>query len=364
MTEYDVVVVGAGPAGSAAAKTTAERGLKTVLLEQHTEIGVPTHCNGVIPPPMVDLAREILRTMGSYIVLREFRKARLYAPSGKVIKSTAIPANTLFLVDRAQFDRELARQAVNAGADLLLNTRVTGLLDREGTVIGVTTASSSSPELHAKIVIAADGINAIQKGIPKWAGLTPVGQRYWGGISLELTRVRELEPDTVELHTGSFTKKGHLTVTPRDEVSCMTHFETMAEFQRVKLGHYALSRRLKDAVPLKMVGYMHPWDLGERLPKIVKNGLILTGSAANWRGTITAFASGRYAGEIASEAVTEGNVTEKKLSKYEELLKRIPSKGYQFKSKLNVFPFYQRSDEEIETLLLEMVDKGTLNWPP
>ena len=69
MTEYDVVVVGAGPAGSAAAKATAERGLKTVLLEEHTEIGVPTHCNGVIPPPMVDLTREMLRTMVGHIVL-------------------------------------------------------------------------------------------------------------------------------------------------------------------------------------------------------------------------------------------------------------------------------------------------------
>ena len=212
-------------------------------------------------------------------------------------------------------------------------------------------------------MIAADGINAIQKGIPKWAFLTPIDQRYRGGISLELTRVK-LEPDTVELHTGSFTKKGYLTVIPRDEVSCMTGFETMAEFWRVRLGNYALSKRLQDAVPLKIVGYSHTWDLGERLSKIVKNGLIITGSAANWRGTITALASGMYAGEIASEAIIEGNVTEKKLGKYEDLLKRIPSKGYQFTSKINVFSFYQRSDEEIENLLLEMVNKGTLNWPP
>jgi digeranylgeranylglycerophospholipid reductase len=364
MNEYDVIVVGAGPAGSAAAKAAAGRGAKTVLLEEHTEIGVPTHCNGVIPPPLVDLAREILHTMGQRVVLREFRKARVYAPSGKVVKSVPIPPNTLFLVDRAQFDRELARQAVNAGADLILNTRVNGLLKRDGRVVGVTTGSAANPEIYGKVVIAADGINAIQKGVPKWAGLTPINQRYWGGISFELTRVRGLEPDTVELHTGAFTKKGHLTITPRDEVSCMTHFETLDEFRQAKLGNYALSKKLKDAVPLKMVGYRHTWDLGERLPKIIDNGLILTGSAANWRGTIISIALGIYAGQVASEAVVEDDVTEKKLSKYEELLAKIPGKGYQFKSKMSVFPFYQRSDDEIEELLLERIDKGTLNWPP
>jgi digeranylgeranylglycerophospholipid reductase len=362
--QYDIVVVGAGPAGSAAAKAAAERGAKTVILEEHTEIGVPTHCLGVILPPLVDLAREVLHTMDRRVIIREFKAARAYAPSGKVVQSAPIPAGTLFLVDRARFDRELARQAVNAGADLILNTRVTGLLKRNGKVIGVTTGSTANPEVYGKLVIAADGINAIQKGIPRWAGLTPVNQRYWGGISLELTRVQDLAPDTVELHTGAFTKKGHLTVTPSDGVSCMTHFETMGEFRRAKLGNYALSKKLRDAVPLKMVGYRHTWDLGERLPKVTDNGLILTGSAANWRGILVSFATGRYAGQVASEAVRKGDVTENKLRKYEELLTQMPSKGYQFTSKISVFPFNQRSDEEIEELLIEGINKGTLDWPP
>jgi digeranylgeranylglycerophospholipid reductase len=43
MKDYDLIVVGAGPAGSAAAKSAAERGVKTVLLEEHAEIGVPAH---------------------------------------------------------------------------------------------------------------------------------------------------------------------------------------------------------------------------------------------------------------------------------------------------------------------------------
>ena len=50
MNQYDIVVVGAGPAGAAAAQMAAERGLKTVILEEHRVIGIPVHCSGFISP--------------------------------------------------------------------------------------------------------------------------------------------------------------------------------------------------------------------------------------------------------------------------------------------------------------------------
>ena len=45
--DYDVIVVGAGPAGSAAAKAAAESGAKTIVLEEHPKIGLPQHCSGL-----------------------------------------------------------------------------------------------------------------------------------------------------------------------------------------------------------------------------------------------------------------------------------------------------------------------------
>ena len=43
---YDVVVIGAGPAGSMTARLIAERGFKTLLCEEHSSIGTPVHCTG------------------------------------------------------------------------------------------------------------------------------------------------------------------------------------------------------------------------------------------------------------------------------------------------------------------------------
>jgi digeranylgeranylglycerophospholipid reductase len=364
MVEYDIVVVGAGPAGSSAAKTVAERGLKTVLIEEHTSIGIPVHCNGGIPPTLSSVARSVLKTMDKRVILRKYKAARVYAPSGKLVKETTITGKDIYLIDRARFDQEMARQAVNAGAELLINTKVTGLIRKGGRIAGITTGSSAHPEIYGKVVIAADGIHAVQKGIPFWAGLTPPDQTYIRGISFELTRVQGLEPETLEMHAGTFSPKGWMTVFPRDAVSCLTSFETLADYERVKAGCYALSGKIKDASPLRMVGYSHASNLGVRLPKIISDGLILTGSAANCRGTIPVIVTGIAAGEAAAEAVLSGDVTEKGLSKYEGLLsQRLPRSGFMYTGFTNILPFANCSDSEIEKRLMEIIEKDRLPWP-
>jgi digeranylgeranylglycerophospholipid reductase len=360
--EYDVIIIGAGPAGCAAAKIAANLGIKTLILEEHTEIGIPAHCCGLVHYPIAELTQEILRTVDQRTILNEFRARRIYAPSGKIVKSIVIPRNTTFLVDRALFDKELARQAVKAGADLLLNTRATGLIQEGNHYIGVKTSATANPEIYGKLIIAADGINAIQKGVPNWSGLATVDQRYWGGISLEMTRVKDIEPDTIEEHFGAFVEGGKTSIGPRDEASCVVYFTKMEELQNIKLGNYIISNKLRDAIPLRITGFRHSWELGKRLAKLVKNNLILTGSAASWRGIITAYVTGTCAGQAAAEAILESDVTEKKLNKYEELLSKvIPQKGYQFRAKVNSY-FYRRSDGEIENQLLEMAEKGMLNY--
>jgi digeranylgeranylglycerophospholipid reductase len=365
MNECDVVIVGAGPAGSAAAKTSAERGAKTILLEEHTTIGVPTHCTGgLFSPTRPDFTEEILRTLGKHLILREYKAAHVFAPSGKLVKEISLSGKGCYLIERAQFDRDLARLAINAGAELWLNACVTGLLKKGKIVTGVSIGSKGASNVVSKVVIAAEGMHGPLKGIPKWEGLTRADQTTTGGISLELTRVNGLEPDIIEFHFGSFTPKGWVTIWPRDAVSCMTHFMKLADFERVKIGDYLLSKRLRDAFPLRITGYSHTSDWGLRLPEIVKDGLIVTGSGANWRGIISAIVSGRYAGEIAAEAVKEGDVTMEKLGKYLDLYESgLNGKDYQHKGYMQGFPFYQRSDQVIEELLLDMIERNKFPFP-
>jgi digeranylgeranylglycerophospholipid reductase len=354
MKEYDVIVIGAGPAGSTAAKIAAERALEVLVLEEHPIIGVPVHCSGVLfATTRPALTQEILGNMDKRVIIREYKAIQVFAPSGKIIKEVSIAGTNSYLIQRDLFDQDLARQAVNSGVDLKLNTRVTGFLRQQDRVIGVTTNSSTMPEVRGNIIIATDGIHSAEKGISRWAGLSPAAPISVHGISIELTRVQNIDPDVFEFHAGSFTEKGWTSIFPRDNVSCMTHFQNMTEFENVKAGEYMISGKIKNAVPFRMAGWSHTADMGSGLPRSVDDGLILAGSAANLLGILPAIISGRYAAETAVESVNTRDYSAKRLSKYDDLSRTLKApKGFK-----EGFPFYRRSDGEIEKIILEMLEK-------
>ena len=356
MNEYDVIIVGAGPAGSAAAKVVAERGFKVIFLEEHTVIGLPDHCWGLLSqttrPAVIE---ELLGTLPRSVVSRKYRAIRIFAPSGKMVKEVSVEGTSDYLIQRDAFDRELAKLAINAGADLRLNTRVTGLIKQDGRIIGVTTNSTSIPNLYGKVVIAADGIEASHKGISNWEELTEAGQTFTSGIAIELTRVNDIEPDVREFHLGTFRERGWTGLNPRDSVSCTMDFRSMAEFEKVKADNYLLSNTLKDAVPIRVTGWYHRSDLGAGLPRLVKDGLLLAGAAANLQSVPVAIVSGRYAAEVAVEAIQENDVTAKKLSKYEDLCKSISRPGRGFSK---AAPFSESSDEDIEKALPGIIERN------
>ena len=69
---YDVIVIGAGPAGSAAAKAAVDGGAKAILLEEHPRIGIPSHCTGGLhSSERPDIIEEILGTMDKRVVIRK-----------------------------------------------------------------------------------------------------------------------------------------------------------------------------------------------------------------------------------------------------------------------------------------------------
>jgi digeranylgeranylglycerophospholipid reductase len=368
MAKYDVIVVGAGPAGSAAAKAAVNGGARTILLEEHHRVGIPSHCTGLLGSgERPDIVAEILRTMDKRVVIREPRKASkrgVFAPNGKLLESNEwLPP--LYLIDRSIFDQELAKQAISAGAELALNTRVTGLLKQAERIIGVSTSSRALPEVFGKVVIAADGISGGVRGIAKWEELTRVGQAYVGGITMELAGVKDCE-HIGGLYTGSYLTKGWFSITPSGPESCIVQFMDLAEYKRVKEGDFFLSGILKGAIPIRMDGWRHTSDLGVRFPEILKDGLILTGSAANWRGTIISMVSGRCAGEVAAEAVHDDDTSIQRLGKFIDSYEKtgLINEIYQHSDWLGSRPLAQCSDEDIEIRLTDMIERTGLPYIP
>jgi digeranylgeranylglycerophospholipid reductase len=351
MTMYDIIVVGAGPAGCAAAKAAAERGVKTILLEEHRIVGIPGHCTGLLgSSERPDIVEDVLQTMDKRVIIRnpgENPEKHIFAPDGTLLKTVPWPSY-LYLVDRAVFDQELAKQAVGAGVELVLSARVTGLLKREERIIGVTTGSNALKEVFGKVVIAADGIAGGVRGVAKWENLIKTGQTYVSGITMELAGIKDCN-HIGGLYTGSYLDKGWFQITPSGLESCLVQFMSLEEYRRVKDGDYFLSKIIKDAAPIRMDGWTHTSNLGVRFSEIVKDGLILTGSAANWRGTIISMIAGRCAGEVAAEAVLDGDVSAQRLSKFIYLYEQagLIKELYQHSDWLASRPLGQCSDKEI-----------------
>lgn len=113
---YDLVVVGSGPTGSRLAARVAEAGLRTLLVEEHEQVGLPVHCTGIV-------SEEMLRRYAVPDTVRTVRLNRfdLITPTGRRAR---IPGLQAWLINRRKLDQSLASQAVQRGAELLMGTPV------------------------------------------------------------------------------------------------------------------------------------------------------------------------------------------------------------------------------------------------
>ncbi len=158
MESFDIIVVGAGPAGSSAALTAAKEGFSVLLLEEHPQIGIPLQC-------AEGLSRS---TIKDYLDIKpEWTAVSL---QGSIVRG---PTNEEFKIEypnvgwvlnRKIFDKELASLAVKEGALLKTNAKVIKIEDR--TVL--IKENGLTKKYNAKFLIGADGISS---NVGFWLGI-------------------------------------------------------------------------------------------------------------------------------------------------------------------------------------------------
>ncbi|MFX1319548.1 MAG: NAD(P)/FAD-dependent oxidoreductase [Promethearchaeota archaeon] len=183
--DADVVVVGAGPAGSLAARQLARKDHSVLLLEEHPNVGQPVHCAGLI-------GIEGLRNNGiiphSDAVLQRVRRSIFHSPSGaQLILDKGEPH--AFVLHRDRLDQQIAKEAQMAGATLQLETKVTKIRHEHDAMHLQITEKGKTRELRTHLVVNAEGINAqLMKPFnlprPKRAYMLPALQYEVSNISL------------------------------------------------------------------------------------------------------------------------------------------------------------------------------------
>jgi digeranylgeranylglycerophospholipid reductase len=145
---YEVIVAGAGPAGSAAARECAVLGLSTLCLEEHGTIGYPVQCAGLLS----NAAFAECRVPSERSVLNKVTGARVITGAGSELLIDAKTTKAV-VVDRGTLDREMAEAAANAGAEFRLRTAVYDVRKKSIFTRGV----NGHEEIGFDILIAADG---------------------------------------------------------------------------------------------------------------------------------------------------------------------------------------------------------------
>ncbi len=155
MESVDVLVVGAGPAGSTAAFRLAEKGHRVLVVEEHAKVGEPVQCAGLVSRRVLDLAGS------EAFVLAPVRGASVFGPSlGSVSFRAEEPR--AYVIDRRGLDVHLADRAARAGAEFRTRTKFDHLLrvTRDGVETRLVEEEGPTYELSARLVIGADGVSS------------------------------------------------------------------------------------------------------------------------------------------------------------------------------------------------------------
>ena len=312
MHRCDIAIIGAGPVGSMAAKYAAKAGAAVVLLEEHPRVGWPVECAGLLGEKALQES-ELAGSFGHH-TLRGLKGACVYSPGGFRMDFKA-SSNRAFVVDRRLFDRELALDAMRAGADLWLHSPVRRLREeKDGRILTLGDGS----ELRSKIVISAEGVRA---RIARRAGIA-AAQKILSGAQVEVPFNVE-DPEKVEVHLGAAPGLFAWVIPTGEETARIGLCANERGCNRLRsfLQKDLIRRRLQGSPVGLFVGGLPlgPPDVTAR------EGFLAVGDAAgqvkptSGGGIYPGLVCAKIAGNVAAAAVQEDDCSAKHLAEYDRL---------------------------------------------
>jgi digeranylgeranylglycerophospholipid reductase len=321
---YDVIVVGAGPGGSTAAKVCAEKGLRVALIEKHKQAGLKV-CAGSLEPRILkefDVEEDVVECFP--------RKVCVCGENRWVVRAEEKSAT----VYREKFDRYLADSAIAAGSKFLNSTQCIQVLRSNHKVVGIVARSSKGLEkIYGDAVVAADGFRSVtahSAGLHSALDTSDVALC----IQYELHCRSKVRDDTYfAFHGNKVSPCGYGWIYPKRNgytvgLGCLLsrlqgkltqNLDYLIHKHPIASKILSPQNRMRDVSNLK--GACIPVKPSS---KICGDGILVVGDAAGQvyplvgAGIYTAMRAGFLAGTVVTKAISEGDVSENALRKYQE----------------------------------------------
>ncbi|MBN1762618.1 MAG: NAD(P)/FAD-dependent oxidoreductase [Methanomicrobia archaeon] len=227
--ECDVLVVGAGPAGSSAARAAAAAGAHTICIDKKRAIGVPVQCGEGIGAYLFPF---LPFKIPQDLLIWTLEEISLWAGGSTVTRAGRLW--TTYMLNRNDFDAWLAKTAEFQGAHVLTNTELVDLeVDSNNTVTNATIRTpEGEKQIKPRVVIAGDGVDST---VLKLLGFK-IDKRTTCGkvLSYELNNLRLGNPKSFQVFLGDFAPGAYAYILPKSRTTANVGAGTIVPQKKVK----------------------------------------------------------------------------------------------------------------------------------
>jgi digeranylgeranylglycerophospholipid reductase len=320
--ECDVLIVGGGPAGLAAAESAAKRGVRTIVLERQNEIGYPVHTSGgswVSDMKVLSIPEHLYHPITRVVFVSPHREVTLHYN----------PAVACVLDVRGLY-QHLAGRAIAAGATVRVRHTVEQTILENGRVMGVTAKNHMSERISMQASVTVDA-----SGFSRHVGVrTEMGKafhRYGYGAEYDLYAPNYPQDELFLIMGSQFAPRGYAWSFPRGNGRVRLGVGVLHPDSEDDARGYLdsmirdlpqLADKFKDASPIEYHTGLFPSE--GPVERFSRDGLLLAGDAAGHGSTLVgegirfAIYSGQMAGAVAAEAVRANNTSAAFLERFDK----------------------------------------------
>lgn len=300
------MVVGGGPVGCRTAYLLRKQGFDCAVIEEHPSIGEPVSCSGLISRSGVE---SLGLKLGEGVLVNGVKGAKIHSRTQTIVVEK--PSTVAYVIDRAKFDRQIAREAVSAGVDVFLNTK---LLNIRGDKAFIE-RNGKGELLKSEFFAGCDGASSKAREL--------VGVKTSISDFVKCYQVRakgSFDSNFVEMFFDNYAENFFAWIIPESKDIARIGIGTSSPNAKLAFDSFVSNKNLDFEPPISTQSGIIP--MGEPIKNPVSGNLLLVGDAAfqtkstTGGGIITGFEGASF----AANAVANHYKHKKNISEYQKML--------------------------------------------